>query len=399
MIKLRPYQHESAISIMDSFNQGHKKVMLNMPTGAGKTVVGLVIAREAEMRGRKACFIVPSIEIKTQVEAKADHLNINVDVLMYQNKNLSHVIHRYDLAILDECHHIAADVWHIPFKSYNGMVLGMTATPWREDGRDMQGYFDNIVKSPNIRDLTLLGFLCPLDFWSPKAGEKACPVQSYLTKCRGKRMVAFCNTIKQSKELVSLFKQNYVNAAHIDGRTSKRERDRLIRLFESGDIKILSNVNVISEGFDMPEIDGVILLRRIQSRNFYMQTVGRAMRPSEGKIFGIVHDHARLHSKFGEPEMVEYDQKKHAECPLSDDFYALPKHEGEHYQKKVNVRQCFLDSNELKEGELMRVTPAPYINMAIARLGLNFDAKSLSESLLISKYEEELIEHFAEIGA
>jgi superfamily II DNA or RNA helicase len=150
-----------------------------------------------------------------------------------------------------------------------------------------------------------------------------CAIDHYQRIAAGLPAVVFCVSIKHSRHVVEQFRAAGIVAQHVDGETPTMERDEAIRRFANGDIQVLSNVDLFGEGFDVPEISCVILLRPTQSLTLFLQSIGRAMRPAPGKDEAIILDHAGNVMRHGLPDDIrEWDlrgRKQGAasqECPV-----------------------------------------------------------------------------------
>jgi superfamily II DNA or RNA helicase len=205
----------------------------------------------------------------------------------------------------------------------------LTATPQRLDGKGLNTYFKKIIRGPEVRELISQGYLSDYRIFAPlginteglhmRGGDFAKEeltaradkptvtgnaLNEYLKHALGKRAVAFCSSIQHSKNVVAMFMANGVQAVHVDGETDMATRDEAIRLFAEGKIQVLGNVDLFGEGFDLPTLECVILLRPTQSIGLYRQQVGRALRPTEGKAYAIILDHAGNTQRHGLPEEV-----------------------------------------------------------------------------------------------
>ena len=127
-------------------------------------------------------------------------------------------------------------------------------------------------------------------------------VKSYVEYAKGKKMIVFAVDIEHSKDIVKRYEEAGFKAAHLDGKTKKFERMEIINKFKDGKIQILSNFDIVSEGFDVPDCEVVQLARPTKSLSVYLQQVGRCMRPSENKPYSIVLDNVGLHQEFGSPK-------------------------------------------------------------------------------------------------
>jgi superfamily II DNA or RNA helicase len=232
------------------------------------------------------------------------------------------------MMVWDECHHIAAGTWDKIFKAYpNAYHIGLTATPERLDGKGLSDWFKVMVNGPSVKWLVDNGFLAPFKLYAPskvdmtgvrtrmgdfdkKATNELIDkptitgdvIKEYKKLAKDKRAVVFCVSVKHSQHVASQFIASGIAAAHVDGTTPTDQRDRIIEDFSSGRIKVLCNVDLFGEGFDLPAMEAAILLRPTQSLSLYLQQVGRVLRPSEGKEQAIIIDHVANYERHGFPD-------------------------------------------------------------------------------------------------
>lgn len=248
-----------------------------------------------------------------------------------------------DLIIFDEAHHCKSRTWE-DVKSYyaKSRCIGLSATPKRLDGRGLGDIFDEIICGPSMRWLIDNGYLSDYKLYAPynpnmsgvkttagdfnkkelgqmmdKSAITGDAIKYYKKLADGKQAVVFCTSIKHSKHIVEQFFEAGYRAEHLDSKVSKQERKRIISDFRSRKIQILSNVDLIGEGFDLPAIEACILLRPTQSLTIYLQQVGRALRTEPGKSHAIILDHAGNAARHGLPDddrdwKLEFSAKKNS---------------------------------------------------------------------------------------
>lgn len=299
-----------------------------------------------------------------------------------------------DMIVWDECHHIASESWAQIFSRFPDAIhIGLTATPCRLDGRGLGDWFDEIVEGPTTAWLIENGFLSPYRLYAPstpdmagaksRAGDWATSdvadrmdkpgitgdaIQHYRRLCNGARAIVFAANIEHSQHVASQFQQAGYPAAHLDGKTDRAERDRLLTDFAAGRIRIISNVDLFGEGFDVPSIEAAILLRPTQSTGLYLQQVGRALRTSEGKERAIILDHAGNALRHGLPDEVRewnLDAKAKTKRERDDDIPKIKQCES-CFAVHAPAPQCPVCGHEYKiearkieqrEGELVEISP------------------------------------------
>ena len=219
----------------------------------------------------------------------------------------------------------------------NAYGLGVTATPLRADGmglgRHHDGVMDAIITGPSMRELIEIGALCDYEIacpesdlvvddddfgttgdLSPKKGRLASQkshivgdvVQEYLRRSPGKRAICFATDVETAGEMAQRFNDAGVLAASVSAKTPSEMRSEYIRRFRDGRLTMLVNVDLFSEGFDVPAVETVIMARPTASLGVYMQQFGRALRPLDGKTHGLVIDHVSNWKRHGLPDRPRY---------------------------------------------------------------------------------------------
>lgn len=336
---LRDYQNKNIQEIRDEYRK-HQSVIYTLPTGGGKTVVLAHIARMILAKGTKTLILAHRRELVHQISSAlhVEHGLIYPGVKYEYGKHLidvgmvQTVVRRmgiawnYGFIIVDEAHHaIAGNSWGKIMGSFpNAKLLGVTATPCRLDGRPLGrksgGYFDSIVIGPTTLDLINSKYLCPIfvyqpddapdlssvpidkktkDFATTPLSEimdnkkiRGCAIEHYRKYAHNKNAVAFCVNVAHAEKTAQDFKDAGYQAAVLTGKTPDAEREKLIKDLGSGNLHVLTSVNTISEGTDVPGIEVGIMLRPSASLAMVIQQIGRVMRIKNGKTHGIIFDHA-----------------------------------------------------------------------------------------------------------
>jgi len=344
MTVLRPYQTVIIDQARDLMQRGVRSMLIQSPTGSGKTLLTAHMLGTAASKGMSSWFTVHRRELVKQSIRTFNDVGIRFGVVAagffeaprapIQIASIQTLARRYQrlrrprLIIWDECHHIAAGSWAAIHKSLpDAFHIGLTATPERLDGKGLGDFFQEMINGPSVAWLIENGYLAPYRLYAPSSvnvsgvhtkmgdyvkSELAAVVdrptitgdaiKHYVKYAAGKRAVVFCVSIEHSKHVVSQFQAAGIPAAHVDGETDVAERDAAIKKFERGDVRVLSNVELFGEGFDLPAIEAAILLRPTQSLGLYLQQVGRALRPSPGKAQAIILDHAGNCQQHGLPD-------------------------------------------------------------------------------------------------
>lgn len=322
----------------------HDSVLVQAPTGAGKTALAAYMIGSASSRGRRSWFICHRAELVEQTAITFEKVGIQYGTIaagfpLYPMSpvqicsidTLKNRLGRYqppDLIVWDEAHHAAAAGWKKVKEFFpKAKHVGLSATPERLDGKGLNELFTAMVKGPAVHWLIEQGFLAQYRAFAPPGpdmsgvhsrmgdfvrGENEAAmnkptitgsaIEHYLRHARGKSSVVFCVSIRHSQAVAAEFRAAGIVAVHLDGTMDKGERKRIIAAFRRGEIQVLTNVDLFGEGFDLPTLEVSILLRPTQSLSLYLQQVGRALRPAAGKQHALILDHAGNIARHGLPD-------------------------------------------------------------------------------------------------
>lgn len=331
MNELRPYQADLVEQVKTAWRQGYKAPCIVLGCGGGKSCIVAEIARRTTWGGKRVLFLVHRRELVAQIYrtfAKWGVLLDNCDIGMVQTYT-RHInkLQKPALIITDENHHSLAKSYKRIYEAFpNVCRVGVTATPVRLNGDGLGDVSDKLIIGVSTKWLIDHGYLAPYDYYAPdiadltglhtRRGEfisgeiegrmikKAVfgDVIGYYSKlANGKKAVCYCATVNHSKRMARAFCDAGIPAAHIDGETPPALRDKLIERFRSGDIRILCNVDLISEGFDVPDCECAILLRPTKSLTLFIQQSMRCMRYKQGKR-AIIIDHVGNYARHGMPD-------------------------------------------------------------------------------------------------
>lgn len=307
----RPYQQRAIRETLSRLLAG-ESILLVAPTGSGKTVMAAQIVR----RFKNVLLVAHRIEIIRQAR------EIGVRAMGIQEA-LRRGPQKVGLLIIDEAHRAAAATYQALIKKYSTAIrLGLTATPMRTDGQGLCDAFDGLVVSSSMGDLVAEGHLVPYRAFEAKdedlkklaamkkrGGDYAVReltalmnqprlvgdvVREYVKNASGRKAVCFAVSIEHSRALENAFIAAGVRATHMDGRATAEAREGALKDLAEGEIDVLCNVNLFTEGWDCPVVSCVIMARPTASLTLYLQSVGRGMRPdrSSGKADLVILDHA-----------------------------------------------------------------------------------------------------------
>ena len=344
MIELRPYQSELIEATRAALGH-HQSIVMVLPTGGGKTLTtGWMLARATE-KGKRSIFCVHRVELLYQTSAAFKKLDIPHGFIAasedYDPEIKTHIAsidtlrRRLDLVaapdflVIDEAHHGMSQSWQKVITFWpNAKKLLITATPERLDGKGLKHIANALVTGVTTRWLIENGFLAPFKIWSSGVKPELSGVRTtggdynvgdlaqamdksvltgdaiahYRAHAEGKQAIVFAVNIEHSKNIVAQFNQEGIPAAHLDGETARLLREDTVERFRYGEIRVLSNVNLFTEGFDVPAAECCIMLRPTKSLSLFLQMCGRVLRPQEGKIAAIL-DHAGNVHQHGTPDI------------------------------------------------------------------------------------------------
>lgn len=373
--KPHPYQDNIINQARESFSKGHKRIILQLPTGGGKSVIAGHITHKTVNNNKRVLVVTHREEIAKQflkhfynfgiiagqvMSKKPMMPNYPVQVSMVGTLvNRIHKLHKPDLILIDESHHSTSPTWAKIMDYFKEVpVIGLTATPQRLDGKGLNSAgFTDMVLGPSIKWLVKNGYLSyPIMYKHPneitqefkvKNGDYDTKEQEvvfskgtvlgdvlehYKKHLDGLPTVAFCPTVEHSKLTAEMFNQAGYVAKAVYGNMDDKERDKAISGLADGSVQIVTSCDVISEGMDVPGIVGAILLRRTMSLSLFLQQTGRALRLAPGKKAAIILDHAgnyklhgsvlddRIWSLGGQKKKDKKLTPKMTECP---ECYAL----------------------------------------------------------------------------
>lgn len=352
---LRDYQQAGIDAIKGEFRAGHKRVLLCMPTGAGKTLTASEMVRGNFEKGKRMLWLTDREELAAQAGEAFDKADVPHAFIMAEHAPdqfssawvgtiQSFLAWRrpppsgktrwtpdtVDLIVIDEAHRTEADSFQQALAEYpDAYVVGLTATPMRGDGRGLGRTYDGMVVPITMRELLDRGVLVPARYFVPssqdyttlqrlKAGDYSSAelaawaeqnpqlvgdaVENFLRVCPDRRAVAFPPDIKTSVALAERFTAAGIPAVHVDGKMKKPERRERMQAFRSGEAQVLTSVNIAIEGLDVPDVSAVLMMRPTKSERIWVQAVGRGLRSAPGKTDCVVLDHAGVLMEFGPAE-------------------------------------------------------------------------------------------------
>jgi len=418
-LRLRDYQQRMIDEARQLVASGKRRVLFFLPTGAGKGTQAVALMQSAFAKGHRAIFFAHRRELVIQIAERFRKYGIETTTLMagyefdpgaslvvasYQTfeSRKDWLDKEYALVIFDEAH-IGVERQFRVIKEFeewgrNPVVIGFTATPMTNQGPGLGAVYDALIHGPTLDELIKQGYLVepvfyamqPLD-WDPRehiklnsAGEydenavfswfkgegiMGHVIENYKDHFMGKRFIVFARSVAQSVWIAEQFGKSGIPVAHIDYSTPAKVRRRIIEDFRNGDILGLSNVDIFSEGFDVPDMELVILATPMHSVVRYIQRVGRALRPAPGKERAIIVDHGGVLQEHGtifryqewelEPPRPNRSRPAHAvkkptklkerTCPICNTVFPA---------SRRTCPSCGYDFNRIPEAEVPEFIPA-----------------------------------------
>lgn len=329
MMELRPYQEEARQAVEEQWEQVDKTLLV-LPTGTGKTVVFSKIIEDRVRQGSRALILAHRGELLDQAAdklasatglmcatEKAEQSCLgswfrvvvgSVQTLMREKRLNQFDSDYFDIIVVDEAHHCISDSYQKVLKHFpEAKVLGVTATPDRGDMRNLGSYFESLAYEYTLPKAIKEGYLCPikaqtiplkLDLSSVsvqagdfKAGDIGTALDPYLVQiaeemgkvCHDRKTVVFLPLIKTSQKFCKMLNEAGFAAAEVNG--DSKDRAEILKDFENGRYNILCNSMLLTEGWDCPSVDCIVVLRPTKIRSLYCQMVGRGTRlsPETGK--------------------------------------------------------------------------------------------------------------------
>ena len=333
-MNLRPYQQDAVDGLRDAFRQGCRAPVLQLPTGGGKTIIFCHIAKSAALKNNNVLILVHRRELINQTSIALSKLSLEHGIIAPKHKpnqcliqiaSVQTLVRRLEtlefkpaLIIIDEAHHAIASTWETILLHFNrSKLLGVTATPERLDGKGLKEHFDKLILGPSVKDLINNFYLSDLKVYTlpyslsrkiikvknndfdardsaqhlEDAGTNGDAVTEYTKRCPNKPAIVFCCDIRHAVGMAKRFTlAGYKAASLVSKGVSPEQRKQMIEDLGNGNLDILTSVDIVSEGTDIPIVTAAILLRPTESLTIYLQQVGRVLRKAPGKEFAIIID-------------------------------------------------------------------------------------------------------------
>jgi len=366
VLDLRPYQSEALVRVREAYKSGKRRVIVSLPTGTGKTVVFahfpralrmkkrlLVLAhREELLRQAQDKFRSIEPDLKVEIEQAGARASAGAKVVVASVPTLARgdgarlsqlSPDDFSIIVVDEAHHAVAPSYRRIFDHFGLLrpgasryLVGFTATPRRGDKQGLGEVFEEVCYARDLREMIAGGYLSPITGWRVDTdlslddvkvrhgdfveGQLArvvntpsrnnLLVKAYRELAGGRRAIVFCVDVAHAKDVHQAFAEAGIRSSAVWGDQPKDERRATLGRFSAGDLDLLTNCNLLTEGFDEPRVDCVIMARPTRSKLLYAQMVGRGTRLHPDKVdLSVIdvadnsrtHELPGLHSLFDLP--------------------------------------------------------------------------------------------------
>lgn len=367
MLDLRPYQHDALRKVYQAYKSGKRRVIVSLPTGTGKTVVFAHFPRFFQMKKRllvlahreelllqaRDKFLSIDPDLKVGIEQSSSRAPADAKVVIASvptigraggNRLSQFNPEDFFLIVVDEAHHAVAPTYQRIFNHFglfdrntSRYLVGFTATPRRGDKQGLGAVFQEICYARDLREMIADRYLCPITGWRVNSGTSLDNVKirhgdfvesqlaeavntegrnhllvaAYMKLAARRRAIVFCVNVAHAINVGEAFTSAGLRAAAVWGDMPPEDRRAALARFSSGEIDVVTNCNVLTEGFDEPRVDAVIMARPTRSRLLYTQMVGRGTRLHPDKKDLTVIDIA--------------DNSKAHQLPGLNDLFKLPR--------------------------------------------------------------------------
>jgi superfamily II DNA or RNA helicase len=329
--ELRYYQTDGINNLRCLMQQGHRRIVRQCPTGAGKSIEIVTIAESAASKGQRVCIMAHRQELLEQIGEKLDYpygwikagkpiarsRNIQLASVSSMVNRLNHYF--FDLIIADEAHHSVSKTWGSVINAYpKARVIGFTATPSRLDGKPLSDVFSAMTLGPSVQELIDAGYLKPAVYYGPnvepdmtgvgkargdfdnaklasamnKPTITGDAIEHYVKLAKGYPAVLFGVSINHIEDVAAQFRGAGLNFQAVHGKMDRKKVRGILADLGAGRIQGVTSCDLISEGVDIPVVSCGIFLRPTCSLGLWLQQLGRCLRPAENYPQAVMLDHA-----------------------------------------------------------------------------------------------------------
>jgi ATP-dependent helicase IRC3 len=358
MLDLRSYQSEALQRVYQAYKNGKRRVIVSLPTGTGKTVVFAHFPRFFQMKKRllvlahreelllqaREKFLHVDPELKVGIEQSASRAPADAKVVLASVPTLGRAQgtrlrqlspEDFFLIVVDEAHHAVAPTYRRIFEHFGlfdrntrRYLVGFTATPRRGDKQGLGAVFEEVCYARDLREMIAEGYLCPITGWRVHSDASLDQVRirhgdfvenqlaevvntsernnllvtAYRKYAAGRRAIVFCVNVAHAMDVCQAFTALGIRTSAVWGGMAREDRRKQLAQFSRGDIDVVTNCNVLTEGFDEPRVDAIIMARPTRSKLLYAQMVGRGTRrhPDKANLEVIdIADNSKAHQLSG----------------------------------------------------------------------------------------------------
>jgi superfamily II DNA or RNA helicase len=353
----REYQVRTIGKVLEAEKRGSPSVCIVAPPGSGKTYMmvypALAIAARRGQNNRAGAVVAVAhrIELVTQLADAIRECGVDCGIIAQGYPRTNHIVQVCSIqslisqgalppatvCVFDECHHAVAPSYNEIYRAYTRMgafQIGGTASPERSDGVGLYPTYRKIIVAGQRQKLIKQGYLVPTTVMSPRRilrrGVADIPVRLWERHARGTRTIVFAADTAHGREMTAEFQQRGWPTGYVDGDLHPKVREEVIQRFVDGRTMVLVNIRILTEGFNLPAIQTVVLACPVGHAGLYLQMVGRAGRPDKGKKEGLcldlcgnwhVHglpDDSRKFQLRGRPVQLEKTSYNPRKCPRCD---------------------------------------------------------------------------------
>lgn len=412
--QLYNYQKELVDRARQSYVNGYNSPCIVLGCGGGKSVIIAEVIKKTTDKKKRVLFLVHRTELKEQIRKTLVKHGVNMDfvelsMVMTIVRRLDKT-QRPDLIVVDENHHVLANSYRKILNYFNTHVLGFTATPIRLNGDGLGDINDVLLEGPSVKWLIENKRLSPYKYFSVDLTDASVlkksstgdftnksmdaslgdviygdVIENYKKIADGKKAILYAHNVKYSKMFAEKFNEAGILARHIEAKTPTFERDQAVEEFRQGKIKILSNVDILGEGFDVPDCEVVIMVRPTASLSLFIQQAMRPMRYQPNKT-AIIIDHVANVYRHGFPDsertwsLGKRDRNKRTEVgtylvhTCERCFQTYPKSK-------------LITFTEVINGEEMKIEECPYCEYK--RIVENLSQKKIDEDAKLQEVKKE----------
>jgi ATP-dependent helicase IRC3 len=406
MLQLRPYQLEAVDRVREAYRAGRRRVLVSLPTGTGKTVVFASFPHALRMRRRllvlahreellvqaRDKFRLVDPDLRVEIERGADRASADAAVVIASVPTLARAHGRrlarlrpeeFSIVVVDEAHHAVAPTYRRVFDHFGLMepstqrfLIGFTATPRRGDRQGLGEVFEEVCYARDLRDMIGEGYLAPIAGWrvdsdvsldgvrirhgdfvesqlarvinTPARNELL--LRSYRALADGRRAIVFCVDVAHAHATRQVFAQAGVRAAAVWGAMPADDRRASLARFSSGELDVLTNCNLLTEGFDEPRVDCIIMARPTRSKLLYAQMVGRGTRlhPDKTDLLVVdISDNSRTHQLPGLDTLFD--------LPAGMNLQGRPAMAVEREIARLQRTQPWIDTNRIRSPDQLKL--------------------------------------------